>query len=186
MSRLRGRGRLGIRGVHSGLVTEIVRIWRLVEAAWPTVSLFKFAENVSSSMLRDVLSVNQLLGCVPILIEAGEIGWVRRGRYYWCGWPVVTEGSSRSVIRDHCQEVHFDIERPPCSVWLEPGASWCGEAEQRPMPTFIRHVPRKHLPWDPRGIDRASEKAKARWVADGYAEVVAHYEDHNMVTDVSP
>ena len=53
------------------------------------------------------------------------------------------------------------------------------------MPTFIRHVPRKHLPWDPRGIDRASEKAKARWVADGYAEVLAHYEDHNIITDVS-
>ena len=183
MSRLRGPGRAGVRGVHSGLVTEIARIWKLLRRCWPTVSVRKFAENVSSSFLRDVISVNRLLGCRPILIEAGEIGWVRRGRYYWVDWPVVSSGSSTSRFHDHCQEVNFKIQKPPCRLWLDPGASWCGEATGRPLPTFIRHVPRLKRPSDPRGIDRASATAKRRWEADGFAEVVAHYEDHNMVLD---
>ena len=114
MSRLRGPGRRGIQGVHSGLVVEIVRIWRLIEDEWPCVDLVKFAENVSSSLLRDVLSVNKLLGCLPVLVEAADVGWIRRGRYYWCGWPVSACASSSAVTRDHCLEVRFSLERPPC------------------------------------------------------------------------
>ena len=76
MSRLRGANRKGVQGAHSGLVNEIPRIWRLLRKYWPCLSVRKFAENVSSAYLKDVMSVNKILGATPVLIEAGEVGWV--------------------------------------------------------------------------------------------------------------
>ena len=61
-----------MKGAHLGLVNEIPRIGRLLRKFWPCLSVRKFAENVSSAYLKDVLSVNKILGATPVLIEAGN------------------------------------------------------------------------------------------------------------------
>ena len=86
---------------------------------------------------------------------------------------------------DHCRELVFRCDRGPCSRWLDSGATWPGEEESRPLPTFVRHFPRTRAPPDPRDVHRCSAEAKARWAAAGWPEVCSHFETRNMVIDAS-
>ena len=165
MSRLRGHCRLGVQGPQSGLVVHLPRIWDLVKKVWPTGSLREFAENVASSALKDVLTVNRILGTTPWQLDGGDVSWAGRDRLFCCDWTIIP--CDATVVRQeaHCTVLKFKVNKGPCSHWLDRGARWPGEATGQFVPTLVRHVPRKKPPWDPRGIHRCSEVAKQRWAA---------------------
>ena len=183
MSRLRGQRRFGIKGRNSRLVHHLPRIWQLIRTHWPSVRLWRFAENVSSSRDEDIREVNLLFSVRPVLIESADVSWVRRGRYYWVDWDLDETQASSVIERDVSRELRFQLERGPCSAWLERGAQWPGESEGRAVPTLLRHVPRKSPPSDPRGLGRCSSEARARWAAAKWPEICAHFESANMVLD---
>ena len=181
MSRLRGASRQGIQGKNSKLVHHLPRIWSLIRQHWPAARLWRFAENVSSSRIKDIIGVNALFNLLPNMIESGEFTWVRRGRYYWTDWKLDEAQCTAVCAKSYCRDLHFHLPRGPCEEWLDAGSFWPGALVQRPMPTFVRHVPRRRPPSDPRDLDRCSDAAKRRWAAAHWPEVCAHFEVHNMI-----
>ena len=162
---------------------HLPRIFALVREFWPRVRLWKFAENVASSYPHDVIEVTQLLEVSPpVDINAGDVAWVNRPRLYWSGWDVVQNDAVTEVDEGDRRRLRFDVDRGPCTRWLDSGCSWVGELEGRPLPTFIRHVPKNKPPRDPRGFHRASDEAKARWAQSRWAVICPHFETKNMIT----
>ncbi|CAK0851484.1 unnamed protein product, partial [Prorocentrum cordatum] len=185
---LRARGlnvaRQGLDDPRAGLLDHMVRIVDGLRTAMPEASIDFLGENVASMPECDVLRLNQLFGRIPLEIEAGDVGWVRRPRLYWASWdllpsfeaePVVVRAKTQGVRR--ACKVALKAERPPLEEWLPPGAVCPGPAAGEPLPTFVRWAPRSQPRPRPAGIGECSAAELARWEAAGFASPPYQFRD---------
>ncbi|CAK0820073.1 unnamed protein product, partial [Prorocentrum cordatum] len=176
--------RQGLDDPRAGLVDHMVRIVDGLRTAMPEASIDFLGENVASMPECDVLRLNQLFGRIPLEIEAGDVGWVRRPRLYWASWdflpsfeaePVVVRAKTQDVRR--ACKVALKAERPPLEEWLPPGAVCPGPAAGGPLPTFVRWTPRSQPRPRPAGIGECSAAELARWEAAGFASPPYQFRD---------
>ncbi|CAK0838916.1 unnamed protein product [Prorocentrum cordatum] len=176
--------RQGLDDPRAGLVDHMVRIVDGLRTAMPEASIDFLGENVASMPECDVLRLNQLFGRIPLDIEAGDVGWVRRPRLYWASWdllpsfeaePVVVRAKTQDVRR--ACKVALKAERPPLEEWLPPGAVCPGPAAGEPLPTFVRWAPRSQPRPRPAGIGECSAAELARWEAAGFASPPYQFRD---------
>ncbi|CAK0903184.1 unnamed protein product [Prorocentrum cordatum] len=176
--------RQGLDDPRAGLVDHMVRIVDGLRTAMPEASIDFLGENVASMPECDVLRLNQLFGRIPLEIEAGDVGWVRRPRLYWASWdllpsfeaePVVVRAKTQDVRR--ACKVALKAERPPLEEWLPPGAVCPGPAAGEPLPTFVRWAPRSQPRPRPAGIGECSAAELARWEAAGFASPPYQFRD---------
>eukprot|EP00959_Pyramimonas_sp_CCMP1952_P044977 939632-Pyramimonas_sp.AAC.1 len=76
----------------------MVRIVDGLRTAMPEASIDFLGENVASMPECDVLRLNQLFGRIPLEIEAGDVGWVRRPRLYWASWDLLPSFEAEPVV----------------------------------------------------------------------------------------
>ncbi|CAK0886883.1 unnamed protein product, partial [Prorocentrum cordatum] len=176
--------RQGLDDPRAGLVDHMVRIVDGLRTAMPEASIDFLGDNVASMPECDVLRLNQLFGRIPLEIEAGDVGWVRRPRLYWASWdllpsfeaePVVVRAKTQDVRR--ACKVALKAERPPLEEWLPPGAACPGPAAGEPLPTFVRWTPRSQPRPRPAGIGECSAAELARWEAAGFASPPYQFRD---------
>ncbi|CAK0795565.1 unnamed protein product [Prorocentrum cordatum] len=176
--------RQGLDDPRAGLVDHMVRIVDGLRTAMPEASIDFLGENVASMPECRVLRLNQLFGRIPLEIEAGDVGWVRRPRLYWASWdllpsfeaePVVVRAKTQDVRR--ACKVALKAERPPLEEWLPPGAVCPGPAAGEPLPTFVRWAPRSQPHPRPAGIGECSAAELVRWEAAGFASPPYQFRD---------
>jgi len=74
--------RKGLKGTHSSLFYEYVRIKELLKPKWFVL------ENVASMKPSDRDTISEALGVQPVMIDAGLVSAQRRKRYFWTNFPV--------------------------------------------------------------------------------------------------
>ena len=173
------QGRAGLAGRQSRLFWEFVRIRALLETFFLCAVILIMGENVED-MPGDALAiVTHALQVSPVSICASLFSWVRRPRLWWMNWCVAAfDGLSIERGQDlgggFCVlKVVGPAVRGSCAEWLASKSSWCGEAEGRAMPTFLRWMPRKRPPGRPNGIASCSAAdlelwERAQWACSPY------------------
>ena len=68
-------------------------------------------ENVFSMTAGSRDEFSRVLGVEPILIEAGQLSWVRRPRLYWCSWAVRAAGDETMEDLGTYKQWHFPDHR---------------------------------------------------------------------------
>eukprot|EP00438_Fugacium_kawagutii_P035486 Skav230564 [mRNA] locus=scaffold2372:215072:220645:- [translate_table: standard] len=169
--------RQGLQGDRSKLFFEIPRIVALCEQRFPN-KVYQLVENVESMTDDNKRTFNQVLGVKALLINAHDLGWVRRPRLYWCSWPVEAEGEEQVVDQGIWDHWIFPDAREPSDSWVDD--SW-ERLHSGPLPTFTRALPRAIPPRQPAGLAQASVAAKERWAADRHRFQVYQYENHHLL-----
>ena len=169
-------GRKGLGGSRSKLFFEIPRIITICKKFFPNKVAF-MVENVFSMTAEARDEFSRVLGVEPVLIEAGDISWVRRPRLYWFSWPVQLQGETLESLGTY-KHWQFPDVRPDRVHWVED--SWSYHVEGC-LPTFTRSLPRSSPPRQPPGIALACETAKLRWQDDHYRFQVYNYEDKHLL-----
>ena len=157
--------RQNLDGDSSGLFFEFLRIWELLEGAFPeTVQIKIAAENVASMDESACAEISQWTAVQPYWLDSLDAVPMRRPRLCW----------TNATVEDCMDGVVCDIERrwvkvsakapfPSTHQWLEPGCSWPGEQSCEGFPTCMRAVPKESPPAFPAGLHRADEDCRMRW-----------------------
>ena len=170
-------GRKGLEGSRSRLFFEIPRIIGICQRFFPNKVAF-MVENVFSMTAQARDEFSRVLGVEPVLIEAGDLAWVRRPRLYWFSWPVKVQQGEKLESLGSYKHWQFPDVKPNKEHWVED--SWCYHGEGC-LPTFTRSLPRSKPAAQPAGIAVASQTAIARWQNDRYRFQVYNYEDKNLL-----
>ena len=170
-------GREGLAGSRSRLFFEIPRIFKICQRRFGD-KVFFMVENVFSMTEAARLEFSRVLGVPPVLIEADDLGWVRRPRLYWCAWPVEAQEDEHMEIYPSYHHWKFQDVRGKPDHWVEGDWYRLGKG---PLPTFTRALPRDRPPLRPAGLEGASDAARQRWMEDRYRFQVYQYEDHNLL-----
>ena len=173
---------LGLGGQRSSLVFSIWHLRRRIEQALPWVQILTMVENVQSMDSHGPqarLEISALTRCKPVAACSSGLSEVRRPRYYWLDWPVVSGEGVEVHSRPDKVEVRFHMELPPGSCWLERG--WQRIDPCKPFATFMRAIPRTKPPFMPCGINTCDEATVERWTGDQYRYPPYQYKSGNLV-----
>ncbi|CAK0807151.1 unnamed protein product, partial [Prorocentrum cordatum] len=173
--------RKGSSDSRASLVDHMVRVIRGLRAAMPEVSVDFLGENVASMAESDVLHLSGLFERIPLEIEAGDIGWVRRPRLYWPSWDLLPSCEAKTVMvltkdgasRRRCR-VSLEAEPPPLEEWLPAGARCPGAEGGVPLPAFVRWAPRSQPRPRPAGIGECTAAELTRWEEAAFAAPPCH------------
>jgi DNA (cytosine-5)-methyltransferase 3A len=91
------KGREGLKGVHSSLFYEYVRIKNLLNPKWFIL------ENVFSMKPADRDTITSILGVEPIMIDAALVSAQRRRRYFWTNIPTTLPDDKGICLKDVLQ-----------------------------------------------------------------------------------
>ena len=166
----------GLAGERSKLFFEVPRIVRLLRSCFKAVHFF--VENVFSMTDESRATFSAVLGIKPYLVDAVNFTYCRRPRLFWCNWKL-TSANARIIDHGSYFEVFVSCQKLSPDFWLDPGHAW--DTHQGFVPTLTRALPAKKPPRQPAGLTRASDTAKARWIADEFCFQVYQYEDRAMV-----
>ncbi|CAK0873159.1 unnamed protein product, partial [Prorocentrum cordatum] len=108
--------RKGGAGPRSQMVGHVMRMAE-VQAGF-------LGENAPSMAEAEALELGRMFGCVPVMIEAVDLGWARRQRRCWVSWDLLPTfeaemseaPSSCGSMRRFCQ-VKLAATLPPVSEW---------------------------------------------------------------------
>ncbi|CAK0904182.1 unnamed protein product, partial [Prorocentrum cordatum] len=176
----------GLEGSRSRLFFRVPELIQAAEAAFPKRTMW-FVENVFSMTLESRAEFTRALGVTPVFLDARCLTHVRRPRLYWCSWPVTAFLASDATVETKGVgeaayfKVSLAVERLPLSASLLEG--WSTLDPEADLPCFTRPIPRRHPPFRPVGLDRASVLAAERWAADSYRYQVNNYEDGSLIWD---
>ncbi|CAK0811641.1 unnamed protein product, partial [Prorocentrum cordatum] len=176
--------RKGSSDSRASLVDHMVRVIRGLRAAMPEVSVDFPGENAASMAESDVLHLCGLFERIPLEVEAGDIGWVRRPRLYWPSWDLLPSCEAKTVMvltkdgasRRRCR-VSLEVERPPLEEWLPAGARCPGAEGGEPLPTFVRWAPRSQPRPRPAGIGERTAAELTRWEEAAFAAPPCQFRD---------
>ncbi|CAK0822106.1 unnamed protein product, partial [Prorocentrum cordatum] len=158
------------------LVGRVIRIILGLRMAMPEAAVDFLGENVASMAESEVLHLNALFERIPLEVEAGDIGWVKRPRLYWTSWDLLPSFESKATMvmakssagRRTCR-VALQAERPPLEGLPPAGASCPGAAAGEPLPALVRGLRCPALIHEAGGRV-ASPDAVARLKLMGFAE----------------
>ncbi|CAK0910046.1 unnamed protein product, partial [Prorocentrum cordatum] len=176
----------GLEGSRSRLFFRVPELIQAAEAAFPKRTMW-FVENVFSMTLESRAEFTRALGVTPVFLDARCLTHVRRPRLYWCSWPVTAFLASDATVETKGVgeaayfKVSLAVERLPLSASLLEG--WSTLDPEADLPCFTRPIPRRHPPFRPVGLNRASVLAAERWAADSYRYQVNNYEDGSLIWD---
>lgn len=91
------KDRKGLKGDHSSLFYEYVRILNLLKPKWFVL------ENVASMKASDRDTITATLGVEPVMIDAGLVSAQRRKRYFWTNLKVELPADRGIVLKDILQ-----------------------------------------------------------------------------------
>ncbi|CAK0789757.1 unnamed protein product [Prorocentrum cordatum] len=177
--------RKGSSDSRASLVDHMVRVIRGLRAAMPEVSVDFLGENVASMAESDALHLlSGLFERIPLEVEAGDIGWVRRPRLYWPSWDLLPSYEAKTVMvltKDgasrRLRRVSLEVERPPLEEWLPAGARGPGAEGGEPLPTFVRWTPRTQPRPRPAGIGECTAAELTRWEEAAFAAPPCQFRD---------
>ncbi|CAK0899899.1 unnamed protein product, partial [Prorocentrum cordatum] len=170
---LRARGAAGPR---ASLVGHVIRVIQGPRVAMPETTVDFLGENAASMAESDALHLNGLFERIPLEVEAGDVGWVKRPRLYWASWDLLPSFEFKAIMvmakssagRRACR-VALQAERPPLEEWLPAGASCPGAAAGEPLPALVRWTPRSQPRPRPAGVGECADAELARWEEAGFA-----------------
>jgi site-specific DNA-cytosine methylase len=182
LSRLK-TGRKNLEGAHSRLFFHLPEIReRVIKSTNAPVRFL--VENVMCD--TDALSeISRELAVKPYRITSTPVSAASRDRLYWVdstwsaqkGEEVVTTNPLFAVVKLRERDKRLEV--------LDKGSKFHADFGGR-LPCVTGYHPSERQPRHPAGYEQASNTAKKRWEADGYATQVYHYEDFNMVWDHAP
>jgi DNA (cytosine-5)-methyltransferase 3A len=130
------KGREGLKGKHSSLFWEYVRVWKLVKPKWFIL------ENVASMSREDEAIITETLGVEPILINAALVSAQNRKRYFWTNIEGVIQPEDEGILLK-------DVLQPDAEVderFLVNGKSFCltsSYSKVSASPAQVEHNARK-------------------------------------------
>ena len=157
-----------------------------VVQAFPYAVVHRLVENVSSMDSQSTSSrdaISERFGAEPYLLCPHRFCDIRRPRYYWVDWPLVDLPNCGKIQHQGYTELVLVGTSPAESRWLQEGAYRLPEHTNIPFFTFVRAIPRKRPPLDPKGWADCDEAALARWRLDSYRYAPYQYLDQNLVKD---
>ena len=160
-------GRAGATGSRTGLLSEALRVEKLLTQRrfrWTVRALY---ECVASMDDADERHCSELIGVSPWFCDAGEVSPCSRPRYYWLRNITVAEMTD---VYFQGGGVHFSLgpqEVPELTAFLEPGVVKAVE-DGGNFFCFLRPQARAAPPSHPAGVHRASPPALRRWKGDSY------------------
>ena len=136
------QGRAGLAGDNSSLFWHFTRTRHLFEVHFHAALILVLGESVQGMPFADLCTISHSLGLSPYAVCASLFGWVRRPRLWWISWTLAEFGGLRirrgvslggSLFLYH---VEGEADRGACTAWLGRNSAWCGEAEDRCLPTL--------------------------------------------------
>ncbi|CAK0872468.1 unnamed protein product, partial [Prorocentrum cordatum] len=171
---LRARGRIARALVIGGFPCQVCA----------SLNVDRRSENVASTAESGVLHLNGLFERVPLEIEAGDVGAVKRPRLSWASWdflPSYEAGATMVMAKDSSARrvcrVALKAVRPSLEEWMPAGTSCPGGVEGEPLPTFVRWAPRSQPRLRPAGVGECSAAELARWEEAGFAPPPYQFRD---------
>ena len=176
--------RLNLEGGQSKLFWEIPRIRTLLEEEFGDKVIIKeVLENVASMDRKACLEISEELGRSPFLVDCVHAVPMRRPRHCWCTEdPEVAVSGLKLTKGPYWTEVVASAPYPNVDDWKTPGYDWWGEEEGAVFPTCMKSIPRSAPPPRPAGLEKSSEDAVGRWVADSFRYPPYQYEDRFIFT----
>ena len=180
-------GSKGLDNVQSVLLFELVRVIRELERdlACVGISVRFCAECVASMKEPDRVHCTRLLGCAPLVIDAGEISHARRQRLLWCNFA--------SEVSWHCptSEWHDTLRLEPSggpgpvSRWKAAHVAWPRKSGLDRFATFLRARPKDKEPplFLANGRDRCDKHASRLWKEERYRFAPYHFMVPNVLKE---
>ena len=157
--------RQGFEDERAQLFFEALRVLKDVRAEKHRLEFL--LENVATMSNDNRDRISSFLGVRPVAVCSSGISQVKRRRYLWASWPILS-GEGVSVSQEpQYWNVKFTGALPNPNLWAAPGWELAGPDATR-LPTFVRALPKTKPTYLPAGIATTPPDARQRWRSDSW------------------